>query len=165
MRLNSLEDLLQNQILKLYNSELQISQILPVLTEASYSSDLRQTFLAHLRRTEEQMKRLEKVLKILNVEHDGEWCIAAEGLLNECKELFRVEADPAVKDTALIYAAQRLTQYEVSCYCAAHTSAREIGYDEVAEILEEILEEECGIDKQLNSLAKGGFFSIDSKTE
>ena len=64
------------------------------------------------------------------------------------------DAEPEVKDAALIAAAQRVEHYEMAGYGCVRTYARLLGDDEAANLLQQTLEEEAGADKKLNELAK-----------
>ncbi|KMQ50202.1 protein of unknown function DUF892 [Chitinispirillum alkaliphilum] len=163
MKLKTLQDLLLYQLKDLYSSEQQIWQALHLMAETAYSTDLRQAFLTHIKRTGNQISRLEKVFLNLNLDHNGEWCEGMEGLINECRTIIRTEGEPELKDTALITAAQKVDHYEITCYTAALTYARELGFDAEADLLQESLDEENNIKKELTNLAKGGFFSSETK--
>jgi len=159
MKLNDLQDLLIEQLLDLFDAEKQLDILLPRMSRASYSPDLRKTFDAHLRITSKQIERLGEVFKKLRVSPDSHICEGMKGLVRESKKAMEFEANPIIKDTALISAAQRIEHYEMAGYRTVRTFARELGYDEIADLLQESLDEESDADKQLTSLAKGGFFS------
>ena len=67
--------------------------------------------------------------------------------------------DVAVKDAALIAAAQRVEHYEMAGYGAVRTYAKELGYKDAEKLLQQTLNEEGEADKKLTSLAEGGFLS------
>jgi len=63
-------------------------------------------------------------------------------------------AAPEVKDAALIAVAQRIEHYEIAGYGTARTFAEILSQDEVAEILQETLDEEGETDKRLTAIAE-----------
>jgi ferritin-like metal-binding protein YciE len=63
------------------------------------------------------------------------------------------EGDAAVKDAALIGAAQRVEHYEIAVYGCARTYAEMLGMTEAAELLQMTLDEEKAADEKLNGLA------------
>jgi ferritin-like metal-binding protein YciE len=65
-----------------------------------------------------------------------------------------MEGDPEVKDAALIAAAQRVEHYEIAGYGCARTFARRIGRNDVANLLQETLDEEGNADKILTDIAE-----------
>jgi ferritin-like metal-binding protein YciE len=159
MRLNTLQDLLVDQLQDLYNAEHQIAEALPQMAHAAASADLKQTFKSHQKITIGQITRLNEVFKKLGINHNNHLCEGMLGLIKEENHVIHREGDPSVKDSALIAAAQRIEQYEISGYGAVRTYARELGYTDIADLLQDTLDEESEADKQLTSLAKGGFFS------
>ena len=66
--------------------------------------------------------------------------------------------DAAVKDAAIIAAAQKCEHYEISGYGTARTFADKLGFDDAADLLQNTLDEEGATDKKLTSLAEGNLF-------
>jgi ferritin-like metal-binding protein YciE len=77
-----------------------------------------------------------------------------KGLIEEGSDLIAEDADPSVKDAGLIGAAQRVEHYEIAGYGTARTLAEQLGKDDIAELLEETLEEEKETDERLTELAE-----------
>ncbi len=63
-------------------------------------------------------------------------------------------ADPAVKDAALIAAAQKVEHYEIAGYGTARTYANVLGLSEAADLLQQTLDEEEQTDRKLTDLAE-----------
>jgi len=59
-----------------------------------------------------------------------------------------------VRDAGLIGAAQRVEHYEIAGYGTARSLARRLGNNEVAETLQQTLNEEGEADKKLTSIAE-----------
>jgi len=77
-----------------------------------------------------------------------------EGLIEEGSEVIELEGDDPVKDAALICAAQKVEHYEMAGYGCARTFATLLGLDEVADLLQETLDEEGNADKKLTEIAE-----------
>ena len=77
-----------------------------------------------------------------------------EGLTEEAKELMEEEMEPEVLDVALICAAQKVEHYEIASYGCALTYAGLLEQPEIAELLNETLEEEKNTDEILSGLAE-----------
>lgn len=159
MRLQTLQDLLFDQLLDIYNAEYQISQALPRITKAASSPDLKQALQSHQKTNQEQISRLNVIFTKLGLNHNHHVCQGMKGLIGEEFAIIESEGNPLVKDAALIAAAQRIEHYEIALYGTVKTYARELGYNDIADLLQNTLNEESEIDKQFTSLAKGGFFS------
>jgi ferritin-like metal-binding protein YciE len=154
MKLNSLHDLYVDELKDLYNAESQILKALPKMVKAASSPDLAQAFQNHLEETEGQVGRLDRIFKKLDVSPKGKKCKAMEGLLEEGKEVIEQDADPIVRDAALIAAAQRVEHYEMAGYGCVRTFAQLLGYDDASDLLQETLDEEGAADKKLTELAE-----------
>lgn len=154
MKLNSLHDLYVDELKDLYNAESQILKALPKMVKAASSPDLAQAFQNHLEETEGQVARLDRIFKKLDVSPKGKKCKAMEGLLEEGKEVMEEDADPVVRDAALIAAAQRVEHYEMAGYGCVRTFAQLLGYDDASDLLQETLDEEGAADKKLTELAE-----------
>jgi ferritin-like metal-binding protein YciE len=154
LKLNSLRDLLLEELRDLYNAEIQLTDALPKMAEAAGSADLRAAFEHHLDETEGHVSRLEKILERLSEEVSGETCEAMRGLIKEGELIIKAEGDPDVRDAGLIGAAQRVEHYEIAGYGTARTLARRLGENEIASVLQQTLDEEGEADKKLTSIAE-----------
>jgi len=155
-QLNSLDDLLLDQLQDLYDAEQRLVQALPKMAAAAHQRSLKEAFQHHLRETQGQVKRLERAFQSLGQPVTAKTCEAMKGLIAEGEEAVDAEGDPDVKDAALIAAAQRVEHYEIAGYGTARTFARRLGKEDVVPLLEETLDEEKNADQTLNRLAESG---------
>jgi len=151
---NSLEDLFVNQIEDLYDAENRLTKALPKMADAASSSSLKQAFQSHLTETEGHVSRLEMIFREVKAEPKRETCQAMKGLISEGEEMIDATGDNAVKDAALIAAAQRVEHYEISGYGTARTIAQQLGMTNVANLLQQTLNEEKAADQKLNTIAE-----------
>lgn len=156
MSLDSLEKLFLEELKDVYNAEKQILRALPRMAKAAESPQLEQAFTQHLKETEGQVRRLEQIFKELGQAARGKKCKGMEGLLEEGKEVLEEEGEPAVKDAALISAAQRVEHYEIAAYGCLRTYASLLGYSEAEQLLQQNLQEEEAADKKLTQLGESG---------
>jgi len=154
MKLESLHDLFVDELKDLYNAENQLTKALPKLAKAAASDELRTAFEKHLKETEHQVERLETIFEQLEASPKGKRCKAMAGLIEEGKEMMEADGEEAVKDAALIAAAQRVEHYEIAGYGTARTFAQLLGFDEAADLLQETLDEEAAADKKLTEIAE-----------
>jgi ferritin-like metal-binding protein YciE len=77
-----------------------------------------------------------------------------EGLVKEGAEMIDEDAEPAVKDAALIAAAQKVEHYEIASYGTLVTWAHQMGHSEAEQLLQQTLEEEKDADRKLTELAE-----------
>jgi ferritin-like metal-binding protein YciE len=77
-----------------------------------------------------------------------------EGLIEEASELIKEKPEPDVLDAGLIAAAQHVEHYEMAGYGCVRTYARQLGYEDQAELLQTTLNEEGDTDKLLTQIAE-----------
>ncbi|HVS71303.1 MAG TPA: ferritin-like domain-containing protein [Phycisphaerae bacterium] len=154
MALETLEDLFVDQLKDLYNAENQLTKALPKMAKAASSPELKKAFQTHLAQTEEHVNRLEQVFEAIGEKAKGKVCHAMKGLIEEGSEAIKEDAEPAVKDAALIAAAQRVEHYEIAGYGTVRTFAESLGHEGAAKLLQKTLDEEGQTDKLLTQIAE-----------
>ncbi|MCL4854764.1 MAG: ferritin-like domain-containing protein [Bryobacteraceae bacterium] len=151
---NSLDELLLDQLKDLYDAEHRVIEALPLMAEAAHSSVLKEAFLKHLDQTKVQAARLEQIFQHLGVSPERHTCDAIKGIVKEGDDVVQAKGDPDVKDAALIAAAQRVEHYEIAGYGTARTFAHRLGHRDVADLLQQTLDEEGETDHLLTEIAE-----------
>ncbi len=77
-----------------------------------------------------------------------------KGLLEEGAEVLEEAEEGAVRDAAMISAAQRVEHYEMAGYGSVRTYAELLGQDKIVTLLEKTLEEEKSADSKLTHIAQ-----------
>lgn len=154
MKLESLRDLLVEQLQDLYDAENRITKALPKMAKAATSPALKAAFEKHLRETEGQVKRLEQVFEALGETAKTKTCKAMQGLIAEGEETINENAEPEVRDAALIASAQRVEHYEMAGYGTVRSYAKLLKEESCVRLLEQTLEEEKATDAALTTLAE-----------
>jgi ferritin-like metal-binding protein YciE len=154
MKMESLEDLYVAELKDLFSAENQLVKALPKMAKAATSKQLKQGFQHHLKQTKEHVARLKKVFAELDAAPGGKKCKAMEGLIKEGQEVIQEDAEPEVKDAALIAAAQRVEHYEIAGYGCVRTYAKILGRQKAADLLQQTLDEEAQTDETLSELAE-----------
>jgi ferritin-like metal-binding protein YciE len=154
MEMESLKELYVDELKDLWSAETQITKALPKMMKAATNPKLKRAFNSHLKQTERQIKRLERIFKELDESPRGKKCVGMEGLIKEGQELIKEKPEPDVLDAGLIAAAQHVEHYEMAGYGCVRTWARQMGEERHAELLQETLDEEEQTDKLLTDLAE-----------
>jgi ferritin-like metal-binding protein YciE len=157
--LNSLHDLFVHELRDLYSAEQQLVDALPQMARAASDTNLREAFENHLDETHNHVSRLDKIFTLLGTMSNDKTCEGMKGLVKEGSAVINSHGDSTVKDAALIGAAQRVEHYEIAGYGTARTYAKELGYDEMADLLQKTLDEESAANKKLTTLAEGSWLS------
>lgn len=156
MELNTLKDLYIDEIKDLYSAEKQLVKALPKMAKAANDKNLQQAFRTHLKETAQHAARLEQICQELGVSPRGKKCVGMEGLIEEGNELIKEEPDPDVLDAGLIAKAQHVEHYEIAGYGTVRTYARQLGFENQADLLQQTLDEEGRTDHLLTELAESG---------
>jgi ferritin-like metal-binding protein YciE len=164
MQLNTLNEALQSELADLFDAEQQLLTNLPKVAQAVENSSLKTAIEEHLKETREQVARLERIFKILGRRPEPDQCQAMKGLLEEAEEVISASGNKQVKDAVIIGALQRIEHYEIAGYGTARAFADQLDMEDVADLLQESLDEESSSDRKLTSLAEGGLFSTGLNT-
>jgi ferritin-like metal-binding protein YciE len=153
MELNTLQELYVEELKDLYSAENQILKALPKMIRATTHPALKNAFTDHMKQTENQVKRLERIFADLDESPKGKKCHGMEGVLEEGAELIKERPEADVLDAGLISAAQHVEHYEMAGYGTVRTWAEKLGREEDARLLQETLDEERKADELLTKLA------------
>lgn len=152
MRLETLYDLYIEQLKDLHSAERQLRKRLPDLAAHAKSPQLRDRLESSVEEVESELTRLQS-LAGSGVDLTGETCKGMTGLLDEAEDLVSECVTEEVRDAALIAGIQRIKHYEIAGYGCARAYAEQLGKDDEAERLGEILDEEAEENERLTELA------------
>src|SRR5215216_1041938 len=154
MDMETLKDLYVEELKDLYSAEKQIIKGLTKMSKAASHPELKQAFTRHAQMTEKHVERIERICADLEVSPRGKKCVGMEGLIEEANELIKEKPDADVLDAGLIAAAQHVEHYEMAGYGCVRTYARQLGFEEQADLLQTTLDEEGNTDKLLTQIAE-----------
>ncbi len=117
---------------KALDMEQKITKALPELIEASSDSGLASAFRTHLQETEGHVAKVEKLLRDVTGGAETETCPVINGLTTEAADTIKDVTDPAVRDIALIGAAQQVEHHEIAVYGTLRNWAELLGLTEHA---------------------------------
>lgn len=150
-----LEKFFHDSLKDIYWAEKHLTKALPKMQKAATTEELQAAIEEHLAQTEEHVTRLEQVFEILGKKPQAKKCEAMEGLLKEGETVIEETEDGSMtRDVGIIVSAQKVEHYEIAAYGSLVTLAKTMGQDEVAEILEQTLEEEKQTDQNLTEIAE-----------
>ncbi len=152
----NLHELFVDEIRDIYHAEKQLTKALPKMAKNATSGDLRMAIEEHLEETRGQIERLERVFEMLDERPRGKHCAGMAGIIEEASDLLEEEEEGAVLDAGIVAGAQRAEHYEMAAYGSVIAWANAMGHSDVAELLEETLNEEKAADQKLSQLAMSG---------
>src|SRR3569833_171886 len=154
MKLETLQNLFVEQLRALYDGEQQITKALPKLIEKAQHPQLRDALQEHLDVTREQIRRLAQIFQMLGEDAGGETCKGMKGVIAEGDDVVGDAKEDAVRDAVIIASAQRVEHYEIAGYGTVRTYANLLGQSQIAQLLEQTLEEEKEADLTLSEIAE-----------
>jgi ferritin-like metal-binding protein YciE len=153
-RAKTLQDLFGDTLKDIYYAEKKILKTLPKMAKAAQSRDLRTAFVKHERETRGQVKRLERVFKLIGKPAKGKTCEAINGITEEGSEVMKEYKGVPALDAGLLAAAQAVEHYEISRYGTLKAWAEKLGFEEAAELFQATLQEEKATDQALSEIAE-----------
>lgn len=147
--------LLEDEIKDLYSAEKQLTKAIPKMAKGSNDPELQKAFRDHLKETEGQLARLEKVAELLEIKPTGKKCMGMEGVIQEGAEALQEEGDETILDLGIIGAGSRVEHYEMAGYLTAISLAGRMKAGEVVALLKQSLAEEQGAERKLRSIGAG----------
>jgi ferritin-like metal-binding protein YciE len=154
MEIDSLRKLYLDELKDIYSAEKQLLQALPRMAKKAKNPLLRQGFEKHVEQTRMQIERLDRIFELLGKAARGKKCKGMEGLIEEAKEMMQEDMEDDVMDAALIASAQKSEHYEIASYGTLRTYAELLGEKEHSKLLQQTLDEEGTMDKELTRLAE-----------
>lgn len=154
MKIETLDDLLYQELQELYDQEERLTQALPKMARNTSSARLREAFQQHLAQTLEHVSRLEECFRRIGKKPSRETAAGMKGLIQEGEHAMgKIDISP-LRDAALIGAAKRVEHYEMGAYSGTISFARALGHEAVAGLLEQTLEEERQAEAILTEIAE-----------
>lgn len=151
---HDLRDLFEDQLKDIYWAEKALTKAIPKMIDKACSPDLIKALTQHLKVTEKQVDRCEKVFESINIKPAGSKCEAMEGLIKEAKEIMESTDEGSVRDAGIIAAAQKVEHYEIASYGTLAAFAKRLRLSKAATLLEQTLNEEKEADIKLTKVAE-----------
>jgi ferritin-like metal-binding protein YciE len=150
-----LEKFVVDMLKDIYYAEKNLLKAMPKMMKAATSDALKQAFTDHIEVTKEQVTRLEQAFEIMGKKPQAKKCDAMDGLIAESMSVIEeTEKGTMTRDVGLIVSAQKAEHYEIASYGSLVQLARTMGQDEIADLLEQTLQEEKETDQLLTQIAE-----------
>ena len=164
--IKTLRDVLIDELKDIYSAENQLTKALPKMEKKASNAKLKAAFKSHLEETKQQIERLKIIGTQLGISLSGKTCKAMQGLVEEGDEVISEESpNPALIDSLLIGAAQRVEHYEIAAYGTARAFAQQLGETKVVKLLDATIKEEGAADKKLTMISEKDILPAAYKAE
>ena len=150
-----LKEFFTDELKDIYWAEKHLVKALPKMQKAATSPELKDAFAEHLEVTKTHVTRLEQAFESLGKKAQGKKCDAMEGITTEGDSII-TDTDPgtSTRDVGLILAGQKVEHYEIATYGGLAQLATTLGLTDVADLLNQTLEEEKEADVLLTQIAE-----------
>lgn len=151
--IQDLRTLYINNLKKALDMEEKITDALPDMIDKTSDPELRTALSSHLQETQGHVTKVRALLQ-RNANEDGsKTCKVIGSLITEASDIADDVTNPAVRDIALIGAAQQVEHHEIAVYGTIRRWAEILGLSEDVSILKSIEAEEGRADKLLTDIA------------
>lgn len=145
-----------DELKDIYWAEKHLVKALPKMKKAATSEALAAAFEKHTQETSLHIQTLEQVFELLEEKAQAKKCDAMEGLLEEADGIISdTDSGTLIRDAGLILAAQKVEHYEIATYGTLVVFASNMGRPDVAELLQNTLDNEKATDIALTEIAVG----------
>lgn len=149
-----LRDLFEDELKDIYWAEKALLKAIPKMIKNATSDELNSALEDHLEVTTTQVERCEQVFEMMNKPARAKKCEAMDGLIREAQDIMESTAEGVVRDAGIISAAQKIEHYEIASYGTLCAFAKTLGESEIADLLEQTLNEEKEADQTLTGIAE-----------
>ncbi|HEX2845116.1 MAG TPA: ferritin-like domain-containing protein [Chitinophagaceae bacterium] len=150
-----LEKFFTDELKDIYWAEKHLTKALPKMQKAATTEELQNAIGEHSTQTEEHVARLEHVFEILGEKAQAKKCDAMEGLVKEGETVVEETQEGSMtRDVGIIISAQKVEHYEIAAYGSLVQLATTMGHEDIAQILQETLDEEKQTDEGLTAIAE-----------
>lgn len=153
MAMQTIEELFEHELKDIYGAEHSLLDSLEQMAGESSDREIKKAYTQHRKETQAQIKRLDKVFKMLGQKAEPETCPGMEGLIKEKKAFMRERPSAELLEFYNIGAAQKVERYEITAYENLIDMAEKLGMSDAVELLEQNLQEEEATLNKLKTIA------------
>ncbi|HUO17919.1 MAG TPA: DUF892 family protein [Verrucomicrobiae bacterium] len=156
MKIKSFPELFEIGLRYVFDCEQKlVKKGIPSMIEASSSPELGKALEQHLQETRNHVTRLERVFTLMGTEPKTEDNDIIDELTDMAEKMVKATEDNSpLRDAALIVAGNEVEHYEMAAYGSLVSFARQMGKHEVAQLLQQTLEEEKAADAKLTQIGE-----------
>ncbi|MBX4200944.1 DUF892 family protein [Candidatus Parcubacteria bacterium] len=149
----NLYDLFVMKLQALLDIENVLTKALVKMAKKAHDHQLQMAFKEHLQETHVHTERIKEIFELLGEKAKKLPVDAIRGLVSDADWIIKHVKNPAALDASLIASAHYVEHYEMAGYSTAVEWARLMGHVQVANLLEQTLNEEKMANEKLRDLA------------
>lgn len=152
-RFDNLQDLLKYQLKNIFNVEQQLIKAIPTFAKIATNIELKEVFSIHFTETQMHQERILGVAQDLNIYLKGKTCRVMEGLIAQTNRFCEKTSSLYKKDTGLVACAKSIERYEMASYRNLIQYAQVLGYNFLAQNLQQNQAEELNTFEALQNIS------------
>lgn len=153
MAITTIEELFEHELKDMYGAETSLLDALEQMASESSDREIKKAFQQHRKETQGQIKRLEKIFKLMGKKAEAVTCPGIEGLIKEKKAFMRERPSAELLEFFNVGAGQKAERYEITAYENLIDMADKLGMSDAVELLEQNLQEEEAALNKLKAIA------------
>jgi len=142
MAMQTIQDLFEHELQDIYSAEHTLLDALEQMAGESADREIKKAYTQHRKETQGQIRRLERVFKMIGRKPHAESCPGIDGLLKEKKTFMRSRPSDELVEFFNVGAGQKVERYEISSYENLIDMADKLGLTDAVDLLEQNLQEE-----------------------
>lgn len=154
MPISTTRELFIHELSDAMSAEQQILKMLPELQQEALNADLKKALKNHEQETKGHVKNLQAVFKQIGEKPEETTCYGVKGLADEHQALHEEKPSPDMLEMANVAGAAKTEHYEIVMYTGLIQMAKDLGEKDAAQLLQDNLDQEKSMAKQVEALAK-----------
>ena len=153
-KMETIQDLMVTGMTYVLDFEQKVSEEAGKMAKAATNTEAKEVFTKSQSKGRQYAERIEQSFGLLGQQVKTNTNQIAHAMITEVENMISNTDAGAVRDAALIVAANQMQLYRVAAYGSLETYARLIGKKEAADLLEQSLEDSKGGDAKLTKIAE-----------
>src|SRR3712207_934166 len=151
---SEVRELLVDQLKDAYSAEKQALRLMQRTLRKVSDETLKEGIQMHIEQTNTQIERVEQALEAMGGKPGRKVCEAMRGLVEEAQHEAEEHDKGPILDIVIVAGMQRIEHYEIAAYGTSVAIAKALGESQVAQLLEQTLQEEKETDLKLTEVTQ-----------
>lgn len=142
-KISNLEQKFVYEIGAMYDAENRFLEAMQMMHRCCQHNEMKSLLETHIRETEQQIRNLEQVFKVLGQQPTRINCDAAAGLISDGQRFMLLASDnPKILDLGLAGGQAKVEHLEIACYRSLIKGAEQMGQNQIVQLLQQNLQQE-----------------------
>jgi ferritin-like metal-binding protein YciE len=153
MPMQTPQDLFVHELSAMHSAEQQIVQMLEQAQGMVRNQQLQEGLRMHADQSRQHAERVMQVMQQMGAQPHPIQCLAAQGLYQDLQAVIQSQPSPEVLEGTIVGGAGKTEHFEIAGYTGLVEKARAMGQHEAAQLLEQNLQEEQQMLRQVEQIS------------